>query len=216
MTEPAADHIDLHTCLEQVHGRRVPESVRRDPASPAPRSRIEARSMATNDLIEAEARERGTPRRAKDCLFGTRQADRAFDETPQVLGGLLPYWARAPLVAFPMEADPQLAIQGEVADAEIRDLLDPRSRVVKEEQQSAITSDRRVGRQAGEEILDFRPIEVVRLGGRHTLGGDAHHLLGDDEKFRDPTTEIPEEGTEHREALVARADVVVSGVLQGS
>jgi hypothetical protein len=114
--------------------------------------------MATDDLVQAETRERCATRRAKDRLLGTRHAMRAFDETSKVLRGLRPERARTPLVSLSMEADPRLAIQGEMTDAEIGDLLDSRPRVVKEEQQSAITRDLCVGRQASEEILDFRPV----------------------------------------------------------
>lgn len=51
MTEPATDHVRFDTCSQQVHGGRVAEHVR----SYAPTAFVERRSVASHQLVDAEA-----------------------------------------------------------------------------------------------------------------------------------------------------------------
>jgi hypothetical protein len=70
MAEPTADHIDLHTRFEQVHGGRVPRSVGRDPPCPLPSGRVEARRMATDDPGSWPRGGSAVPR-VYSCEYGT-------------------------------------------------------------------------------------------------------------------------------------------------
>jgi hypothetical protein len=55
--EPAADHIDLDTRLQQVNGGRVPKDVGPDPAAGGALV-LKTRGMPPDKLVDAEPRER--------------------------------------------------------------------------------------------------------------------------------------------------------------
>lgn len=59
MSQPSSDHVYFHPCLEEVDRRRVPENVGRDPTQLVARLlTFEDARMATDQLVDAEARER--------------------------------------------------------------------------------------------------------------------------------------------------------------
>ncbi len=132
-----------------------------------------------------------------------------------MLGGFLPERARSPFISLAVKTDPWLSVQGEVTNAKIRSLLNSRSGVVQEEQKRSISGC--VWCVAGhgrKQLLDRSPIKAVSFGGRHAFRGDALHLLGNHEQFGNATTDVVEEGAEHREALIARPRMVVPGLLE--
>jgi len=93
--------------------------------------------------------------------------------------------------------------------AQVGDLLDPSTRVVKEEQKRAVTKRESAATwEMVHKVLDFIAFEEVRFGRSHPLHGNGCHALTNAKHLGCSAADVLEETVDGGQALVAGADVV--------
>ena len=114
-----------------------------------------------------------------------------------------------------MQTDTGLALQVEVRDAQVGDLLHAGAGVVEQQQQSTVTEGGGArGRQSAEDLGDLLLLKETSLGRGGALDGDRGDALCHREQLGAPLREKVEEGLQDRESMVAGAPVVVPFLLQ--
>ena len=94
--------------------------------------------MPVHELVDSEAGQSLTVQGGEDWLLGI-EVGLFGHQLLQENDGLLPQWADPPFIAFAVKVSARPAFKFEVLKAEIRNLLNPGSGVVKEQKKSPIT-----------------------------------------------------------------------------
>ncbi len=211
--KPATDDVHVDACLEEVDGRRVAEDMRAGPTARA--LIIEVPGVAADDLVEAEASQRVTSRGSEHRCLGPVRRVRRVEELGQERCGLAPQGARAPLVALSMEPDQGSLAELEVPHPQVSALLHPGPGVVQEQEQGTVSEgESPCSREPTEQRLDLVSLEEMRLCRCRPLHGDGRHLLTEPEHLGLAAGDVVEQRVQRRQALVARADLVASSILE--
>ena len=215
MAEPAADHVDVDSGFQEVDGRRVSEDMRADVASGRPAEAVQVAGVATHDLVDAEACEGTLAAGHEDGHRSRWRGPSGLEQVLQQLSRLRPEWTGPPLVTLAVQTDTGLALQVEVRDAQVGDLLHAGAGVVEQQQQGTVTQrERSGGRQSAEELGDLLALKETSFGWGRTLDGNRGDALCDREQLGAPLREKLEEGPQDRESMVAGAPVIVPFLLQ--
>ena len=130
MPEPRPDGIDVHAGAKQMDGARMSKTVRANALCRDRRQRPTGLiGGAANKAINAEARQWFIAAVEKDELFGVASSDKRFEH----IGGALPNWAGASLVAFANQTHRGRAAPGDGVNRQVRSFLHTRAGVVKEQ-----------------------------------------------------------------------------------
>ena len=101
MPQPTSDHIDLHTGLQQMHGRRVPDRVGGHlPTAEAGRRCRRSRRIALEQIGNPRSAERLPEAVDEQGVVLPRRETSLFDQVLEVRDGILPQRTAPPLATL--------------------------------------------------------------------------------------------------------------------
>jgi transposase len=206
--QPGPDHVDLDARLEKMDRGSMPEEVRADAPWAVARA-IEKSGMPTDDLVDAEARERNSGPRTEDRAVRLAWLTRLLKENAQLGSGFRPEGTRPPLIPFPVQLNTGLGAEVEVTHPQVCGLLNPGAGIVEKEDQGAIALGMpSISGQLLKELGHIFALQEVSLGRRDALDGDRGNALARVEHLRLAAAHIVEERAEGRQPLIPGTDVV--------
>ena len=212
VSEPPADHVDVHAGFKEVDGGRMTKDMRADVAA----GRIGTLGpkmvcVATDDLVDTKTREGSGAVGDEEGPVGRGRRASLAQEPHEEVDRLRPERTHTPLVALAMQTYARLRAEVHVLDTQVGDLLYTGPGVVEQQEERAISKRESAARwQTAKQRGDLFALEEVRLRRRRSFDRNRGHLLRDGKILRRAAREEFEEAADDRQSMIPGAPVVMS------
>src|SRR5271157_1623882 len=205
MPQPVTDRGEIHSGLEQVDGGRVTHSVgMKSLARESGSCGLRSIAVLQEEIAHSKARERLAPVIEEEPVGRPAIDTPLLAEARKHRRGLGPERAESFLATLAEQPHLERSLEPKVANAEIQDLLHPRSGVEHRRKECVITPA--IERRAVDRIedrLDLLVLEVVDRAGSGAFEGNCQDPLTVAEVLGIAGCEVAEEGMNRRQANIS-------------